>query len=111
MINLFRSKNKVREKDAVRIFKIYENVDIQKRIKYIVESEYKRMIYTAERIALNGQTSFVFDVDIEEKDKPYFNVILSEFITKITENEFRYSRNMVNAQNSLTIYFSKIDIE
>lgn len=105
MINLFNFKRK-KETDAMRIYKIYENVDISKRINYIVTSEYKRMIYLAEKTALNGETSFIFDLNIEESDMIHFNIILSNFITKLVDNGFQYSRHLLSNRNRLNIYFS-----
>ena len=107
MIDLFKLKHK--ENDATRIYKIYKNIDKEERINYIVHSEYKRMIFLAEKAALNGEVSFVFDLTIEECDKKDFNTILYRFINLISHNGFRYSREIVVNKNKLTIYFSPID--
>ena len=108
MINLFKLKHK--ENDATRIYKIYKNINKEERINYIVHSEYKRMIFLAEKAALNGEVSFVFDLDIEDCDMKNFNTILNKFIALISYNGFRYSREIVVNKNKLTIYFSPSDI-
>lgn len=107
IFNLLTRTNK--ETDASRIYKIYKSVDTKERIDNIVHSEYRKMIFLAEKAALNGEISLVFDIEIEEKDEIYFNIILSAFITKIVENGFRYSRQMLSNKKRITIYFSVID--
>ena len=107
MINLFKLKHK--ENDATRIYKIYKNLNREERINYIVHSEYKRMIFLAEKAALNGEVSFVFDLTIEECDKKDFNTILYRFIDLISHNGFRYSREIIVNKSKLTIYFAPID--
>lgn len=108
MIDLFKLKHK--ENDATRIYKIYKNLNKEERINYIVHSEYKRMIFLAEKAALNGEVSFIFDLSIENYDKKNFNVILNDFISLITENGFRYSREIVVKENRFTIYFSELSV-
>jgi len=99
-----------KETDAERLYQIYECIDIGERIKYIVESEYKKMIYTAERAALNKKTSFIFELTVDEEDMEYFNIIMSDFITTLTNNGFGYTRNLLTNKSQLTIYFAKIDV-
>ena len=107
MIKLFKKSKK--ENDAIRIYKIYKTVDTKKRINYIVDSEYKRLIFLAEKAALNGETTLVFDLTIDDRDEVYFNIILSNFITKIVDNGFRYSRQMLSNKNRLNVYFSMLN--
>jgi len=108
MIDLFKLKHK--ENDATRIYKIYKNIDKEERINYIVHSEYKRMIFLAEKAALNGEVSFIFDLSIEDLDMKNFNVIMNKFMTLISENGFRYSREIVIKENRFTIYFSELSV-
>lgn len=105
MIKLFK---KEKEKDAIRLYKMYKSVDINERIDYIVHSEYDRMIIMAEKVALNGQSSFSFDISIEERDEIHFNLIIDKFITKLVENGFRYNRQMVINKKRFNIYFYNI---
>lgn len=108
MKKLFNFKKK--ESDAKRLYNIYKTIDVSKKIDYIVESEYMRMIYEGEKAALSGQTSFIFDLHVDEKNEIYFNIIMSDFITKLTDNEFSYSRQLLKSRNRLNIYFSKTDV-
>lgn len=105
MIKVFKPKE---ESDALRIYKIYKSVDINERIDHIVHSEYNRMLYMAEKAALSGRTSLIFDVSIEERDEIHFNMIIDAFTTKLRNNGFRYNRQMIVNKNRFTIYFFNI---
>ena len=109
IFNLF--KRKTTQKEADRLYDIYSNVNIHKRVEYIAELEFKKMIFEAEKTALRGDTSFVYTLDIDDADSIYFNQIVYVFISKLHEENLKYARNLVNDKKRFTIYFSKpIDI-
>ena len=105
MIKMFKPK---KESDAQRIYKIYKSIDTNERINHIVHSEYNRMLFMAEKAALSGKSSLIFDVSIEERDEIHFNMIIDAFTTKLRDNGFRYNRQMIVNKNKFTIYFFNI---
>lgn len=106
LLNLSKLLKK-KETEAKRIYNIYRNADVEKRINNIVNLEFRKMIFEAEKTALNGETSFTFIINIEDKDMIYFNKIISDFINLLTEEGFTYSRELLKNRKQFSIYFSQ----
>lgn len=96
-----------RENEATRLRRISKNIDITERIDFIARSEFNRMIYLAEQTALRGETSLSFDLDIDEKDDIYLNLIIQRFTELLYKEGFTYMRNMIKSRHAFSIYFSQ----
>lgn len=105
IIQLFKNRNK--QKEADRLYNIFKNVDIKKRIEYIADLEFRKMLIDAEKAALNGETSVTYTLDVEDDDMIYFNQIIHNFIDKLYDENFTYARKIITSKKTFVIYFSK----
>ena len=103
MFSLFK---KSKELQAVRLNRIAKNSDIDSRIKQIVEHEFKRLLYHAEKEAINGKTSVIFDMRIDKTHLGFSNQIMYEFGKKLHEEGFSYTRHLLSNPRRFSVYFS-----
>lgn len=106
IIQLFKNYNK--QKEADRLYNISKNVNIAKRIEYIADLEFKKMLLEAEEAALKGETSVTYVLNIEDDDMIHFNQIIHNFIDKLYNENFSYARKIVSNKRTFVIYFFKI---
>ena len=103
MISLFK---KHKEPEASRLNRIARNSDIEKRIQNIADHEFKRFIFLAEKEAINGRTSLIFDLRFENKYKSFANQITYKFSRRLYDEGFIYTRHLLTDPNRFTVHFS-----
>ena len=82
----------IKQTESARLKKIALRANTHDRVQDIVDFEFKRMLNIAEEVALKGEMTFVFDLDIKEKDQSYSNEIIYGFIDKLYAEEFNCTR-------------------
>ena len=101
MLNLFKKRNN--KKEALRLLEIAKTVDPVKRINNVVDYNFRKLLYAGERTALNGDTSFNFNIEIPKRDVKYYNEIIHEFTSKLCSEGFVYTRNLIKDKNQFTV--------